>query len=80
MSVLKMLATQNYLPHRADGLVAGSLDLLTILLKVSYKVYLDTISLAHPVYRALQEILNRTFFNLYALDQALLVFDSKGGH
>ncbi|GKA89871.1 cell division cycle and apoptosis regulator protein 1 [Tanacetum coccineum] len=34
---------------------------------------------AHPVYRALQEILNRTFLNLYALDQALLVFDSKGG-
>ncbi|GKE56360.1 hypothetical protein Tco_1495545 [Tanacetum coccineum] len=34
----------------------------------------------HPVYSALQEFLNRTFLNLYALDQALLHSDSKGGH
>ncbi|GJX02719.1 protein DGS1, mitochondrial [Tanacetum coccineum] len=34
----------------------------------------------HPVYSALQDILNRTFLNLYALDQALLHSDYEYGH
>ncbi|PWA56519.1 protein DGS1, mitochondrial [Artemisia annua] len=34
--------------------------------------------MVHPVYSVLQDILNRTFLNLYALDQALLRWDPSG--